>query len=128
MGFSRSKGTPRKMNSRVRHSRYADSRRPGPNCRCTSIAAPITSWVISLMLFMEVVDRDSCGLPTYDLFTTETQRFHRGSQRNLSGTLCVLCVSVVDVLKHSRTRVEKEIHFLSRILSLSFDVFACTVG
>ena len=44
----------RSSHSRPRHLLYISSINPGPLIRCTSIAAPITSWLSSFALFIGV--------------------------------------------------------------------------
>ena len=73
-GFWDSHLRPRNFNSWIRHSSYGFSRSPGPNILWTSMAAPIISFVMSLI--------SSC-LPSYYLFnylklffTTEIKRFY----------------------------------------------------
>src|SRR5690349_10971120 len=92
-GFSRSKAIPRSNNSRQRHSRYDDSSKPGPSCRCTSIAAPITSPVMRFSWVMVLFIGWECPFNEFHHRGTEFTPRHR-----FSVPLCDLRVSVVDMV------------------------------
>ena len=91
-GYLRRKATFASESSRAKHCSYADSRRPGPSARWTSMVQPMIFSVkasrVAVWMHLGKTLGSAMVMIRSDCLTQRAQR----SQRTLSPNLCVLCV------------------------------------